>query len=249
MNLPIVLFLFFLLLSSHSNADWVMPAERVQEGISLRAGPSSDTSFLGLLRVGERLEFVRSVPYWHEVRLTNGQPAFVSKSWSTIIPDAAPAPTGNYTMDVIDVGTGLSILIQGDDFVVLYDGGSNDDIVLGPGNRLVAYLSAVYPSLNRIDHLILSHPHRDHVELLPDIIANMEVRNVWDSGAINDICGYRAFIDAVVTRAPSTIPPVAITEPIQLDSQKIQAVVMELPGMLERSTLCTVIKLMTNQLR
>jgi len=47
------------------------------------------------------------------------------------------------------------------------------------------------------DDLILSHPHRDHVELLPDLFAAYQVRQVWDSGRVNDICGYRAFIEAV----------------------------------------------------
>jgi beta-lactamase superfamily II metal-dependent hydrolase len=44
---------------------------------------------------------------------------------------------------------------------------------------------------------ILSHPHKDHVELLPDVFAAYDVRQVWDSGRINDICGYRAFLTAV----------------------------------------------------
>jgi len=48
-----------------------------------------------------------------------------------------------------------------------------------------------------IDDLILSRPHRDHVELLPDLFAAYQVREVWDSGRVNDICGYRAFIEAV----------------------------------------------------
>jgi competence protein ComEC len=37
------------------------------------------------------------------------------------------------------------------------------------------------------------------VLLLPDLFANYEVRQVWDSGRVNDICGYRAFIEAVRT--------------------------------------------------
>jgi beta-lactamase superfamily II metal-dependent hydrolase len=51
--------------------------------------------------------------------------------------------------------------------------------------------------MTTIDHLVLSHPHRDHVELLPDLLATYQVRHVWDSGRVNDICGYRAFLTAV----------------------------------------------------
>jgi beta-lactamase superfamily II metal-dependent hydrolase len=62
---------------------------------------------------------------------------------------------------------------------------------------MLAYLKAVAPTLTTIDDLILSHPHRDHVELLPDLFAAYQVREVWDSGRVNDICGYRAFVEAV----------------------------------------------------
>jgi beta-lactamase superfamily II metal-dependent hydrolase len=67
----------------------------------------------------------------------------------------------------------------------------------GPANRVVAYLQRIDPTLSTIDHLILSHPHQDHVELLPDVFATYTVRDVWDSGAVNNICGYRAFVQAV----------------------------------------------------
>ena len=35
------------------------------------------------------------------------------------------------------------------------------------------------------------------MELLPDVIATYTVKDVWDSGAVNNICGYGAFIAAV----------------------------------------------------
>jgi beta-lactamase superfamily II metal-dependent hydrolase len=45
--------------------------------------------------------------------------------------------------------------------------------------------------------VILSHPHRDHVELLPDLFGTYQIAQVWDSGRNNDVCGYRAFLSAV----------------------------------------------------
>jgi glyoxylase-like metal-dependent hydrolase (beta-lactamase superfamily II) len=62
---------------------------------------------------------------------------------------------------------------------------------------MLAFIREVAPTLTTIDHVILSHPHTDHVLLLPDLFATYEVRHVWDSGRVNDICGYRAFIEAV----------------------------------------------------
>jgi competence protein ComEC len=87
--------------------------------------------------------------------------------------------------------------VRGSDFALIYDAGSNDDDAVGPDNRMLAFIKATAPALSAIDHVILSHPHKDHVQLLPDLFAAYAVRQVWDSGRLNDICGYRAFLKAV----------------------------------------------------
>jgi hypothetical protein len=43
---------------------------------------------------------------------------------------AAAAPT--FTIDIVDGGTGLGILVRGPDFALIYGGGSNDDLARGP---------------------------------------------------------------------------------------------------------------------
>lgn len=174
--------------------DVVVASDEVSSRVVVRAGASAQSADIGSLRPGEKAELLGSVPNWYRVRLANGVEGFVSKRWTRVIPGVGDA---SVTMDVVDVGTGLGILIRGPDFTLIYDGGSNDDLARGSGNRLLAYLKAVVPSLTTIDHVILSHPHRDHVELLPDLFAEYQVRDVWDSGRLNDICGYRAFITAV----------------------------------------------------
>jgi competence protein ComEC len=100
-------------------------------------------------------------------------------------------------MDVVDVGTGLAILVRGPDFTLVYDAGSNDDDARGPRNRMLSFIKAVAPTLTTLDEVILSHPHTDHVVLLPDLFAAYQVKEVWDSGRLNDICGYRDFLKAV----------------------------------------------------
>jgi competence protein ComEC len=102
-----------------------------------------------------------------------------------------------FTVHVADVGTGLGVFVDAPDFALVYDAGSNDDLAIGADNRFVAYLKTVKPDLRKIDHVILSHPHRDHVELLADVLATYDVAQVWDSGAVNSICGYRRFVQAV----------------------------------------------------
>jgi beta-lactamase superfamily II metal-dependent hydrolase len=174
----------------------------VTTGVIVRASASSQSAPIGTLVPGQQLELIGSVPHWHEVRLPTGAQGFVSKRWTLVIPTAAPptpalaaaAPT--FSLDIVDVGTGLGILVRGPDFTLIYDGGSNDDLARGPANRMLAYVRAVAPTLTTIDHLILSHPHRDHVELLPDLFGAYQIAQVWDSGRINDLCSCQALLTA-----------------------------------------------------
>jgi beta-lactamase superfamily II metal-dependent hydrolase len=173
---------------------FVVPVDEVVSRVVVRSGPSAETADVGSLRPGSRAVLLGAVPRWYRVRLADGTEGFVSKRWTRVIPTEEPL---SFEVHVIDVGTGLGVLVRGADFVLLYDGGSNDDRRLGENNRMLAYMRAVAPELEDIDHIILSHPHQDHVVLLPDIFGHYQVRRVWDSGRLWDICGYRAFITAV----------------------------------------------------
>lgn len=62
---------------------------------------------------------------------------------------------------------------------------------------MLPYIKAVAPGLTAINHVILSHPHRDHVQLMADLVTAFQVNEVWDWGALNPICAYRAFLAAV----------------------------------------------------
>jgi competence protein ComEC len=124
-------------------------------------------------------------------------PAPSATTPAAVVPLIGPPPAGTYVIDAIDVGTGLSILVEGHDFALLYDAGSNDDGARGADDRVLAYLRAVRPDLKVIDHLFLSHPHEDHDAMIDDVLATYEVRNVWNSGSLNNTCAYHAFLDAV----------------------------------------------------
>jgi competence protein ComEC len=134
---------------------------------------------------------------------------------------ADPPQVGTYRIHLIDVGTGLSILIQGHDFNLLYDGGSNDDgagiSASGNNSRLLAYLygalgpsgpSECVPNGDQwpnhagservtIQHVVLSHPHKDHADMLDEVIHCYTVENVWDSGVVNPTKVYAEFLQAV----------------------------------------------------
>jgi len=171
----------------------VTPSERVKDYLNVRSTPSTLLPAIGKFNKGDTAPLVSDeTPNWYKIKF-KGQSAFVSKSW-TVLKETSD---GKYTIDVIDVGTGLSIFVKGPDFSMLYDAGSNDDKSKGEDNRVLAFLAEYNPDLTKINHVILSHPHTDHVELMPDIFRNYKVDEAWDSGAINDICGYRDFIEQI----------------------------------------------------
>jgi len=185
--------------------DCVRPNTDVVNGVTLRAGPSGTSDKLGTLLPGRVLPLVAVLPYWYETRL-GSQTAFASKRWVTIgdcsdtTPGAPAQPAGapEFTIDAFDVGTGLSLLVRGADFTVLYDAGSNDDVATGADNRVVAYLKAQAPAITSLTHVILSHPHKDHDSLMPDVIREFPPKQIWDSGSRGNMtCEYWDFLRAV----------------------------------------------------
>ncbi len=72
----------------------------------------------------------------------------------------------------IDVGQADSILIKSSGKYMLIDGGNNDD-----GEMLIAYLQK--EGVKKLDYIIATHPHEDHIGGLDDIINNFEVDTVF----------------------------------------------------------------------
>lgn len=189
-----------LLLAQIARADTTcaVPAADVTTAVMLRSGPSTNTAIIGRLEPGQVATIVGEVPYWYRVLLTDDTAGFISKRWTdpAECPEA-PLAGQSFQLHAIDVGTGLAVLVVGKDFSLLYDAGSNDDLATGDRNRVVAYLKRFAPDIARLDHVVVSHPHRDHVELLADVFASFEVGDAWNSGAYNEICGYRALLQAI----------------------------------------------------
>lgn len=182
-------------------AEEVMPSARVSSAVLVRQGPSTDTAILGRLRPGDSATIVGEVSGWYQVKLADGTIGYVSKIWTVVVGSdtSAEALVGRtYKVHVIDVGTGLAVFVEGPDFALLYDAGSQDDLHDGDENRVVAYIDAVRPRLARIDHVILSHPHKDHLQLMPDVFRRFEVKHVWESGRVNKTDGYCHFLKAAM---------------------------------------------------
>lgn len=73
----------------------------------------------------------------------------------------------------IDVGQGDSILIQfPDGRISLIDGGTRSS-----AEKVVDYIDGL--DIQRIDYLIATHPHEDHIGGLPDVIRNFDIGKIY----------------------------------------------------------------------
>ncbi|MGL3822878.1 SH3 domain-containing protein [Sphingopyxis sp. R3-92] len=199
--LTAALLAFAMIGAQAAEAQDIVPSARVSSAVLVREGPSTDTPILGRLRPGDQATVTGEVSGWYAVELSDGTKGYVSKAWTVVIGEGTPGEAlagEHYKVHVIDVGTGLAIFVEGKDFALLYDAGSQDDLQSGDANRVVAYIAAAAPHLTRIDHLVLSHPHKDHLQLMPDVFRRFEIGHVWESGRVNKTDGYCRFLKAAM---------------------------------------------------
>jgi competence protein ComEC len=106
-------------------------------------------------------------------------------------PDALLGQTADWLrIHFIDVGQGDSILIQSpDNAAVLIDGGYNNGLTL-------AYLQSI--GVVRIDAIIASHPHADHIGGLIEVMRAIPVGAIWTNGASHTTEIYERFLDTII---------------------------------------------------
>ncbi|MCL1874867.1 MAG: MBL fold metallo-hydrolase [Synergistaceae bacterium] len=98
---------------------------------------------------------------------------------------------GEIELHVIDVGQGESMLFKlpaGE--IILIDGGPTD-----AGERVVSYLKR--SGVKKIDLLIATHPHEDHMGGLLSVLDSFPVTKVWDSGHNLGSATQRKFLERV----------------------------------------------------
>ena len=179
-------------------SECVWPASKVKGSVRVRGTPSVAGPILDELRPGKPMPLVAELPGWTEAQRPDGTTGFVSSELSEIAPCATKTQEApSFQLHAIDVGTGLAVFVRGADFTWLYDGGSNDDRGLGTRNRVLAYLQTLSPKVTLLNDVVLSHPHRDHVVLLPDVLQAFPVDDIWDSGRPYDSAAYESFREVI----------------------------------------------------
>ena len=79
---------------------------------------------------------------------------------------------GNLRVYCLDVGQGDSILISNNEKTMLIDASTNE-----MGNTVVKYLQDL--GISKIDYLVGTHPHEDHIGGLDNVIKNFEIGSIY----------------------------------------------------------------------
>ena len=106
----------------------------------------------------------------------------------------------------IDTGNSDAILIKGEKSVLI-DGGDNND-----EEMIVEYLKK--EGIKKLDYMIATHNHADHIGGLDEVLNDMEVGHVFISNGDGDSQTYRDFITAIAGKK--------VEHGVPLDGAKIE---------------------------
>ena len=124
----------------------------------------------------------------------------------------ASRPTNLARVSILDVGQGDAILVEGGQGGrLLVDGGPD------PGRLLVALDARIPPWDRRIDAIILSHPHEDHVAGLARLLQRYRVRRVFEPGMRGPGPGYGAWLERLALAGAPTRLGIAAGDRLRID--------------------------------
>ncbi len=123
----------------------------------------------------------------------------------------------NLSIHYIDVGQADSILITNNDYSMLIDAGNNED-----GPLLVNYIKEKL-NISKLDYVVGTHPHEDHIGGLDDIINNLEVKEVYLPEAMTTTKTFEGVLDAIVNKNLEITVP-TIGEKFNLGEAKLEVI-------------------------
>lgn len=108
--------------------------------------------------------------------------------WSAVL---SKEPSDYLKVDFLDVGQGDAIFIEAPNHnQVLIDG--------GPGNAVLGELGRVMPFFDRsIDLVISTHPDKDHIGGLIEVLKRYKVGKILTTGVKTDTQGFRVWQDEI----------------------------------------------------
>ena len=102
-------------------------------------------------------------------------------------------PDGEMEVHFIDVGQADCVLLASGGHFMMIDGGNRDD-----AERIVSYLQGA--GVEKLDLVIGTHPHEDHIGSLGAVIRTFDVGDVYMPDVSVDTAVYQNVLDAVKAR-------------------------------------------------
>ncbi|QSX07114.1 MBL fold metallo-hydrolase [Sedimentibacter sp. zth1] len=100
----------------------------------------------------------------------------------------------------MDVGQGDCILLTNSDQVMLIDAGD-----VGAGQVIIPYLKS--RGIKKIDYLLLTHPHKDHIGSAVDVIDSFDIGTIYMSGKLATTKTFEKLLDKIDDKSIETIIP------------------------------------------
>lgn len=182
---------------------WMVLVARVTSGLPFAALPIAELTPALLLLVCLVLALGGAAFLLHRPKNIE-TPKVAAPGWNVLLTglllimaasvwlDTLHEPPGRLAVTVLDIGQGDAILVESAaGHRILVDG--------GPSSALITQaLSAVLPSEDRrIDLVVLTHPHDDHVTGLVEVLRRYDVGTVMSGAEAGESASYRAWLDEI----------------------------------------------------
>lgn len=101
---------------------------------------------------------------------------FEIEAWSDVfrlagVQTNTQVPDSDFSVTFLDVGQGDCSVIRSGDKTMLIDGGEPEN-----ADKILNFLKE--NSITKLDYVVATHPHSDHMGALPEVINNIKVENI-----------------------------------------------------------------------